>query len=203
MTAGAEQLELDLTALNNRCSTVGYARVSTAGQAKDGTSLESQEEQLRAAGAVEIYKDVCTGATTDRPELNRLLNRLKPGDTLVVTKLDRIARSVSQGSELIQRLTGDNVTVNVLNIGKIDNSASGRLLLNVMLSFAEFERDLIIERTQEGRVASGNLGGRPKKFGREQIAHAVDLLQDHSYAQVSEMTGISKSTLLRARKEQV
>ena len=82
----------------------GYARVSTKGQAKDGNSLEAQEKALRDAGAMEIYTDAFTGTKTHRPELDKLLSVMVDGDTMVVTKLDRIARSVSQGSDLIQKL---------------------------------------------------------------------------------------------------
>lgn len=179
--------------------TYGYARVSTHGQAKGGNSLDIQIQQLRDAGATEIYYDVATGTRTDRQELNRLLNELKSGDTLIITKLDRIARSVSQGSELIKRLIDEGITVNVLNLGKIDSTASGKLMMNIMFSFAEFERDMIVERTQEGRRASGNFGGRPHKYSRIQLDHAMELLNDHSFSQVSDMTGISISTLFRAK----
>ena len=80
----------------------GYARVSTKGQAKDGNSLEAQENALRSAGAIEIYSDAFTGTKSHRPELDKLMVVMKSGDTLVVTKLDRIARSATQGIELIQ-----------------------------------------------------------------------------------------------------
>lgn len=177
----------------------GYARVSTKGQAKDGNSLDVQERQLKEAGAEIIYKDAFTGIKDRRPELDKLLNQLRTGDTIVVTKLDRIARSVSSGSELIQDLLSKDITVNVLNIGKMDSTPSGKLLYTVMLAFAEFEREMIVERTQEGRRESGNYGGRPKKYTQIQIQHALDLLNDHSYTQVAEMTGISKATIARCR----
>lgn len=179
----------------------GYARVSTRGQAKDGNSLEIQEKQLREAGAITIFQESATGTRRDREELNKLLEQLKSGDTLIVTKLDRIARSVSQGTEIIKELLDKDVTVDVLNIGKIDSTASGKLLYTVMLAFAEFERDMIVERTQEGRRASGNLGGRPHKYTNAQMKHAMGLLRNHSYSQVAEMTGISKATLAREKKK--
>lgn len=89
----------------------GYARVSTKGQAKDGNGLDVQRAALKAAGADEIYEEAFIGTKKDRPELNRLLENLQSGDTLVVTKLDRIARSASQGAELVQKLLKKNVTV--------------------------------------------------------------------------------------------
>ena len=179
----------------------GYARVSTKGQAREGNSLEVQEHALREAGAKEIFTDVYTGTTTVRPELDRLLERLKAGDTLTVTKLDRIARSVQQGIELIDHLAERGVAVHVLNMGRIDNTPTGRLIRNIMLSFAEFERDLIVQRTREGKEASGNFGGRKKKYTPEQLALAMELLQSHSYSEVVKMTGISKSTLIREKRE--
>ena len=179
----------------------GYARVSTKVQAKDGNSLESQEKQLREAGASEIFIDSFTGKVMDRPELNKLVDKLKKGDKLIVCKLDRLARSVTEGSKLIKKLQDIGVIVHVLNIGVMDNSPTGRLITNVMLSFAEFERDMIKERTLEGRIESGNIGGRPKKYNKVKIEHAMELLENHSYSQVAEMTGISKATLYRAKQK--
>ncbi len=146
----------------------GYARVSTKTQAKDGNSLDAQEQALRQAGATEIYKDAFTGTTTKRPEFEKLINRLKTGDTLTVTKLDRIARSASEGSKFIQRLLDKGVAVNVLNMGKMDDTPTGKLICAIMFAFAEFERDMIVERTQEGRAIARKHPnfheGRPKKY---------------------------------------
>ena len=91
----------------------GYARVSTKGQAKDGNGLDVQKASLEAAGAEEIYEEAFTGTKKDRPVLNKLLNELQQGDTLVVTKLDRIARSASQGAELVKGLLEKGVTVRI------------------------------------------------------------------------------------------
>lgn len=182
----------------------GYARVSTKLQAADGNSLESQERQLRDAGAAELYKDTFTGTKADRPELDKLKKVLQPGDKVIVTKLDRLARSTEDGLTLIKEWNARNITVHVLNMGCIDDTPTGRLILTVMLAFAEFERDMIVERTQEGRaIARQNPGykeGRKKKFTREQIEHALELLENHSYYQVERLTGISKSTLIREKK---
>ncbi|MEI7884695.1 MAG: recombinase family protein [Clostridia bacterium] len=179
----------------------GYARVSTKGQAKDGNSLEAQDNQLKENGAQIIYHDSFTGSKSNRPELSKLFTSLQAGDTLIVTKLDRMARSLSQGSQLITELIGKGVKVNILNIGIMDNTPSSRLIRNIFFSFAEFERDMIIERTQEGKAiakqASDFKEGRPKIYNPKQLNHAIHLLEDRSYKQVSEMTGISKSTLIR------
>ena len=130
----------------------GYARVSTKGQAKDGNSLEAQDRVLRDNGATQIYYDAFTGTKVDRPELNKLLALLTDGDTLVVTKLDRLGRSLSKTSELITELIERGITINILNLGVLNNSSMNTLLRNVLLSFAQFERDMIVERTSEGKM---------------------------------------------------
>ena len=182
----------------------GYARVSTKGQSKDGNGIEAQIDALSSAGAMEIYKEAFTGTTTNRPEFEKLLEKLKKGDTLIVTKLDRIARSASEVSQFIQGLLDKGISVNVLNMGKMDDTPTGKLICHIMFSFAEFERDMIVERTQEGRsIARKNKEfreGRPKKYNNKQIEHALSLLETHSYTQVTEMTGISKATLARAKQ---
>ena len=176
----------------------GYARVSTNFQARDGNSLELQIKVLKEAGAEKIFSDIFSGSKNDRPELDKLLKIIQSGDTLIITKLDRI--------ELIENLNGKGVIIDVLNMGIIDNSPTGKLIRNIILSFAEFERDMIIQRTQEGKaVAKQNSGyheGRPQKFKREQINHALELLKNHSYRQVAAMTGISRATLERAKAVQ-
>ena len=145
----------------------GYARVSTKGQAHDGNSLKGQIETLKSAGAEVVFYDSFTGKALDRPEFNKLLESILPGDKLIVTKLDRFARSAAQGSQLIETLIKKGVTVHVLNIGVMDSTPTGKLIRNIMLSFAEFERDMIIERTQEGKAIARDKGirvdGRPKK----------------------------------------
>ena len=176
----------------------GYARVSTKYQEKEGNSLDSQEEQLKSAGAKIVFKDSYSGATLDRPQFKELRKALEAGDTLMVTKLDRLARSASKGISLIDELLSHGIKVHVLNMGLMDNTPTGKLIRTILLAFAEFERDMIIERTQEGRRLSGNLGGRPRKYKREQMEHALQLLTDDSYTQVSEITGISVSTIYRA-----
>lgn len=183
----------------------GYARVSTKGQAKDGNSLEAQEQALRANGAEIVYSDSFTGTKTDRPELSKLLDSVQPGDTIIVAKLDRIARSVTQGIELVDSLLSKDVTVNILNMGTLNNSTTGKLIRNIMFAFAEFERDMIVQRTQEGkaiaRTKAGYKEGRPKAKDAKQRAQAVELLKDHSYKEVSELLGLSKSTLIRYKRE--
>lgn len=181
----------------------GYARVSTKTQAKDGNSLEAQTLALKNAGAVKIYDDAFTGTVNERPKFDILIRNLKKGDTLIVTKLDRVARSAMEGSQLVQDLLNKGITVDVLNMGRMDDTSTGKLIRNIMFAFAEFERDMIVERTQEGRAIArkqpGFHEGRPKKYTKKQIEHALSLLVDHSYTQVVDMTGISKATLVRAK----
>ena len=206
LTKDYVQMELDLSGMmeDPEPTIYGYARVSTKKQAKDGNSLEAQEAALKGAGAQKVYFDAYTGTVTDRPELERLMSVLKHGDTLVVTKLDRIARSTMQGLQLVQELVGKGVTVNVLNMGTLSDKPEDALRLTMFLAFAQYERDMILQRTKEGKeIARQHPGfkeGRPPKYTQAQVDHAVDLLGTYSYSEVADMTGISKSTLIRARR---
>ena len=153
----------------------GYARVSSIGQKISGNSLEDQVSQLKAAGCSEenIFKEQFTGATMDRPEFDRVLEKLEAGDKLIVTKLDRIARTATSGFETVKELLDRGVSVHVLNMGLIDNTPTGRLILHIMLSFAEFEREMIKERTAAGKAIArqkpGYKEGRPKQITPEII----------------------------------
>lgn len=159
-------------------TTYGYARVSTAHQGKDGNSLEAQHDALRDAGATQLYTDTFTGIKMNRPEFTRLINTIQPGDTLIVTKLDRLARSASGGIELVDRLLNKGVKVYILNMGMMDSTPTGRLIRNVMFAFAEFERDMIVERTQEGKAIART---RPDfKEGRPSLPQAtIDAIRYH------------------------
>ena len=183
----------------------GYARVSTLTQEKNGNSLEEQVSALTSYGCQEIVQEAYSGKTMERPAFTALLAKLTAQDTLVVTKLDRFARTAIEGVQTVRSLFDRGVRVHILNMGLIENTLTGNLILTVMLAFAEYERGTIIERTQLGKsVARLNpdfKDGRPRKFTDEQITLALDLLDSgKSYGQVQKMTGISKSTLLRARR---
>lgn len=177
----------------------GYARVSTLHQ-----DLEAQLQALEKEGCEKIYSDKFTGTKTDRPQFSKLLQELKEGDTLVVTKLDRFARTTADGINTIKSLFEKGIKVHVLNMGLVEDTPTGKLILSVMLAFAEFERDMIVERTQEGKAIAKQRDdfreGRPNKFSKKQIEHALKLLETCSYKQVEDVTGISKSTLIRAKK---
>lgn len=184
----------------------GYARVSTVKQSKDGNSLDDQRRLLKEAGAQEIVEDSYTGTKMERPAFTDLLNRLQEGDKLIVTKLDRFARTAVEGGAIVKSLHERGVTIHILNMGIADNTPMGRLMVTMLLAFAEFERDMIVERTQAGKAIAREKGiqvdGRPKKFSPVQINHALKLLDEcNSFTQVAEMTGISKATLVRARRE--
>lgn len=128
---------------------------------------------------------------------------MQTGDTLIVTKLDRLARSTAEGSKLISDLLQRGVAVHILNMGLIDNTPTGKLITHILLAFAEYERDLIIERTQAGkeiaRSKNGFRDGRPP-IDQKRKDFAVDLIlnQHKTYREVVELTGLSKSTLIRA-----
>lgn len=132
----------------------GYARVSTRGQARDGNSLEDQEHQLIDNGCEEIYHDSFTGTKMDRPAFTELYGRLKAGDKLVVTKLDRFARTAGDGIKAIDELLKRGVSVHILNMGLIDNTPTGKLMVTMLLAFAQFERDMIVERTSAGKAVA-------------------------------------------------
>lgn len=135
----------------------GYGRVSSKGQALNGNSLEDQEKKLLEAGCDEIVLETYTGTTMDRPEFSKVLEKLGKGDTLIVTKLDRFARTASDGVKVIKDLLAQGVSVHVLNMGLVEDTPTGRLILNILLAFAEFERDNIVERLTDGReVAKAN-----------------------------------------------
>jgi DNA invertase Pin-like site-specific DNA recombinase len=130
---------------------------------------------------------------------------LKEGDTLVVCKLDRFARTAIEGVRTVRDLFERGVRVHILNMGLIEKPLTGNLILTVMLAFAEYERGMIVERTQTGkaiaRLDPNFREGRPKKYTKCQLQHAIELLDSgKSYKQVEAMTGISKSTLIRARR---
>ena len=182
----------------------GYARISAKVQLK-GNSLEEQKNELRKNGCQVIVEEQFTGKTTARPKFEDLiLNQLKPGDTLVVTRLDRLARNVTEGVSTIRGLFAKNVRVHVLNVGLLENTAMGNFFITTLLAVAELEHCMILERTAAGKeiakTRDGFKEGRPP-IARAKIELAIGLLEKHSYKRVSEMTGISVATLARYRRK--
>lgn len=192
----------------------GYARVSTDGQKRKGTSLEEQTKELQEAGAEKIVVDHYTGTkVNDRPEFGKLLKELQEGDTLLVCKLDRFARTVIEGSQVVRELVDRGVAIRILNMGlQLDNTPAGKLMVTMFLGFAEFERDMIVERTQSGRAArrrEAEAKGevfqdfRPRVMNDKQIETAMEMLDSgKTYKEVCDLLKVSKSTLIRRRREQ-
>lgn len=186
----------------------GYARVSSAGQGLYGNSLDEQSKQLRDAGAEAVFYDVFTGTKLHRPELDSLLSVIQPGDTLIIAKLDRIARSVVSGIEIVSQLREKGVIINVLNLGVLDNTPTGKLMFHVMLAFAEFERDMIVQRTEEGKAIARQ---RPDyKEGRKAVQYDSELFESLysdvllgalSVTDAAERLGVSRAKWYRIVKE--
>lgn len=183
---------------------IGYCRVSTKGQL-EGNSIEEQKTSIiqRYANA-EIVEEIFSGAK-ERKIFNYVLSSLNEGETLVVTKLDRFCRTTKEGLEYIDKLMSKGVKIHILNMGLIEDTPMGRLIVTNLLAFAEFERAMIIERTQSGKAIAkqkeGFKEGRPKKHTLKQIDNALSMLSvnggKYSYTEVAEITNISKSTLIR------
>lgn len=186
---------------------IGYCRVSTKGQL-DGNSVEEQTNKiLEYYQNAKIVEESFSGAK-DRKIFNSVIDGLETGDILVVTKLDRFCRTTKEGLQYIDTLMNKGVKIHILNMGLIEDTPMGRLIVTNLLAFAEFERAMIIERTQGGkaiaRTKEGYKEGRPKKFTSEQLNHAMELLKTNSYTQVANMTNISKATLVReSRKRRI
>lgn len=180
----------------------GYARVSTKGQDKYGNSLPDQEEKLRNEGCEVIYHDSFTGTKMDRPEFSKLMSVLKSGDRLVVTKLDRFARTTAGGIETINDLLDRGVSVHIINIGLIDNTPTGRLIVTVLLAFAEFERNMIVERTSAGKAVARATKPGWREGRKEKILRKEDIAEFNEKIKKGEMTiteccknlGISRTT---------
>ena len=188
----------------------GYARVSSKSQL-DGNGLVAQLNELTEEYSdIQIYEEQYTGTEVyARPVLKKLLSKLKAGDKLVATKLDRIARNTADGIKTIEGLFEKGVSVHILNIGLLENTTMGKFFLTVLLAVAEMERNIIMERTRQGKEIAkqreGYREGRKKVYSKDTIDHALSMLSVNggtlSYSQVSNLLGISKSTLVRAQKE--
>ena len=176
---------------------VGYMRVSTAEQ-----NLALQRDALLAAGVApgRVYEDTCSGTVTNRPGLARALEVVRDGDALVIWKLDRIGRSLRHVVELVAGLHAKGVGLKVLTGGIDTTSSTGRLVFGIFATLAEFERDLILERTMAGLAAArarGRAGGRPRLMTRAKLRTAMAMMAERSNAatDVAEQLGISVSTL--------
>ena len=182
----------------------GYARVSAKTQLK-GNSLDEQRVELKRNGCEVIVEEQFTGKTTARPKFEDLIKILRADDTLVVCKLDRFARNVTEGIATIKYLFNKGVKVHVLNVGLLENTAMGNFFITTLLAVAELERCMILERTSSGkeiaRLRDGYKEGRPP-VSKDRITLAMNLLENHTYKEVADMTGISTATLARYKRKQ-
>jgi DNA invertase Pin-like site-specific DNA recombinase len=175
----------------------GYARVST-----DGPSVDAQVRQLSKAGCKKVFREVASGAKTDRAQLRRLLDQLEAGDVLTVTRLDRLARSTRDLLNTLAAITGKKAGFKSLGDTWADTTTShGRLMLTVLGGLAEFERDLIRARTGEGRaraVARGQKMGRPFKLTDHQKREAIKRReQGETLADIGRSYNVSPATISR------
>ena len=178
-------------------TTVGYARVSTFEQI-----LDLQPDALNAAGCARIFADTASGERSDRPGLQQELDYVRDGDVLVVWRLDRLGRSLKYLIAIITTLNERGIGFKSLT-EQIDTTSGSKLIFHVFGALAEFERDIIRERTRAGLAAArarGRMGGRPKKLGTgSKVAMAQALYDDktHSVADICKTLGISRTTLYR------
>nr|WP_176704021.1 recombinase family protein [Pseudomonas sp.]QDK64798.1 recombinase family protein [Pseudomonas sp.] len=184
--------------MENKGQQIGYARVSTQGQ-----DLEQQRTALGQHGCQRIFEEKVSGAKRDRPELNRLLDHLRPGDVLTVTRLDRLARSTTDLLHIAERLKDIDAGLRSLAEPWADTtSPAGRMVLTIFAGIADFERSLIGERTSAGRAAAKAKGVRfgPKPaLSPEQIIHARNLIDGgQSVSEVACLLGVHRATLYRA-----
>jgi DNA invertase Pin-like site-specific DNA recombinase len=183
---------------------VGYGRVSTRDQNPD-----SQRDALTDAGCDEIYVDKASGKLASRPELDKALARLRPGDTLVITRLSRAMRSLRHLLDLAAGLEARGVGLVVLKQQIDTTTPQGRLVFHLLAAIDEFQRELIVEGTLEGLAAArarGRKGGRPPAMSPDQVALAQKLADErdadgrnvYTITQVAAMLGVSRPTLYRA-----
>ena len=174
---------------------IGYARVST-----DDQNLDLQRDALQAVGCERVFEDMVSGARADRTGLVTLMSMLRAGDTVVIWRLDRLGRSLKNLIELVERLESAKVGLRSLQENIDTTSSGGKLVFHLFGALAEFERNLIRERTQAGLVAArarGRMGGRPRRLDPVKLALAVKLHRErnHTVEEICKMMGISKSTL--------
>jgi DNA invertase Pin-like site-specific DNA recombinase len=176
---------------------IGYARVSTVDQ-----NPEAQDAALRDAGCVRVFTDHASGSKADRPQLAAALEYLNAGDTLVVWRLDRLGRSLPHLVDVVRKLGERHVEFRSLSEAIDTTTPSGRLLFHVAAAFAEFERDLIQERTRAGLAAAreaGRVGGRPTVMTLDKLTAARALIAaNKTHAETASAVGVSLSSLRRA-----
>jgi len=176
---------------------IGYARVST-----DDQNASLQVDALKKAGCVKVFTDHASGSKASRPELDRMLDQLRPRDIVVVWRLDRLGRSLRNLIELVEDVADKGVGFRSLSESIDTTTANGRLFFSIMGALAEFERDLIQERTKAGLLAArarGRVGGRPSVMNAKKIDKARKLYdsRQHTVADIAEMLNVSVATIYR------
>jgi DNA invertase Pin-like site-specific DNA recombinase len=178
---------------------IGYARVSTHDQ-----NPELQLDALKAAGCKRehIYTDTISGASKQRPELDKLRSYIRSGDTLVVWRLDRLGRSLKDLIEWVEWMDENGIAFKSITESIDTSTSGGKLIFSIFGAIAEFERNLIRERTKAGLAAArarGRLGGRPKKLDAKKIELAKKLYasKEHTIVEICEAVGVSKATLYK------
>lgn len=176
---------------------MGYGRISTSDQ-----NVESQRDALLCAGVDQIFLDTFTGTKANRPELNRLHSQLRAGDTLVITRLDRLGRSAKDLLNLVSELQDQGVNLEVLEQNINTSTPEGKLFFTLVASFAEFEREIMRSRTMDGLAAArarGRLGGRKPAMSEVKISTAKQLYSEGKYVKdIAEALGVSRPTIYRA-----
>lgn len=177
---------------------IGYARVSTRAQ---GDSLGTQEAILRAEGCARVFRDTISGARSSRPEFDKMLEQLRPGDVVCATRLDRLGRTALDTLKVIDELSRRDVAVVLLRPEIDTRTKEGKLMAGVMSHLAEFERDLLIERTREGLKAArarGHEGGRPPSISAKKRAELVRMVEGGmSVPEAGDLLGISRAHAYR------
>ena len=181
---------------------IGYVRVSTKGQQRDGNSIDEQTATIRERyPEAEIVTEACSGAV-ERPKFDLVVERLGCGDLLIVTKLDRFCRATKEGLSYIDRLLAKGVSIHILNMGLIENTPMGRLIVTNLLAFAEFERAMILERTSTGKAVAKQKNpdfkeGRPRinvDSARFQMLHQKQTRGEITATAAAKELGISRSS---------
>lgn len=181
---------------------IGYARCSTQNQ-----NLDAQLDQLKQCD--KIFKEKLSGGKSDRPELHKAIDYLREGDSLVVTKLDRLARSLTDLHNLVAGIEAKGATLNILNQAIDTSTSSGKLMFSMLGAFAEFERDLINERVKEGLDRARNKGvkfGKPRQISNDKRKRIVELMEDESSdltkQEIADMIGCSRNQVYKIYKEE-
>jgi len=180
---------------------IGYARVSTEDQ-----NLDLQLDALKDAGCEKVFQDKISGVKEERNGLSQVLEVLRPGDTLVVWKLDRLGRSLQHLISVINELKKEGIYFRSIKESLDTSSSTGKLIFHIFGALAEFERDIIRERTMAGLKAArarGRVGGRPKVMDAGKLKLAKTLMADNtrSVGEICEVLGVSKATLYRYLKD--